>query len=167
MDKGSTSLSYRLASLNDFDAIYQMYMDDESNPFLTYDLIEREDFKVIYEELLSTDTLFIVDLNNESMGTYRLIRKTFRQAGTVYLGGFAIKSSHKGQGLGTKMLNHIKDDAASKGIKRIELTVSVSNEPAIKLYKKTGFEIEGYIRMSYKLKSTGQYYDEYLMGLII
>jgi ribosomal protein S18 acetylase RimI-like enzyme len=111
--------------------------------------------------------LFIADLNKERVGTYRIIRKTYRQADTVYLGGFAINSSHKGQGIGTQILNHIKDDAKSKGIKRIELTVSVNNEHAIKLYKKSGFEIEGYIRMSYKLKSTGAHYDEYLMGLII
>jgi hypothetical protein len=50
MDKGATLLSYRLATSKDFDAIYQMYMDEQSNPFLTYDPMEKQDFKVIYDE---------------------------------------------------------------------------------------------------------------------
>jgi ribosomal protein S18 acetylase RimI-like enzyme len=33
--------------------------------------------------------------------------------------------------------------AAYSGIKRAELTVMTHNEPAISLYKKMGFEIEG------------------------
>jgi RimJ/RimL family protein N-acetyltransferase len=160
-------LHYRLAATNDFDTVYELYMNEHSNQFLTYDPMEKDDFKLIYNELLPTNTLFVAELNDEVIGTYRLIRKTHRQADTVYLGGFTIKSSHKGQGLGTGILNHIKEEAASLGIKRIELTVDIQNEAAINLYEKTGFEKEGYIRKSYKLQSTGEYYDEYLMALIL
>jgi RimJ/RimL family protein N-acetyltransferase len=142
-------------------------MDEESNPFLTYDPMPKEDFETIFDELLLTGTLYVAELNNEVVGTYRLIRKSYRQADTVYLGGFAVNSTHKGKGFGRQMLEHIKKEAISKGIKRIELTVDIDNEAAISLYKKLGFENEGYIRKSYKLQSTGEYYDEYLMALIL
>jgi RimJ/RimL family protein N-acetyltransferase len=161
------TLNFRLASLKDLDEVYALYMNEESNPFLTYDPMPKEDFKIIFEELLLTETLYVAELNNEVVGTYRLIRKTHRQADTIYIGGFAVKSSHKGKGLGRQMLQHIKQQAISKGIKRIELTVDIDNEAAIRLYKKLGFENEGYIRKSYKLQSTGEYYDEYLMALIL
>jgi RimJ/RimL family protein N-acetyltransferase len=161
------TLNFRLASLRDLYEVYALYMDKESNPFLTYDPMPKEDFKTIFEELLLTETLYVAELNNEVVGTYRLIRKTYRQADTIYIGGFAVKPSHKGKGLGRQMLQHIKQQAISKGIKRIELTVDIDNEAAISLYKKLGFENEGYIRKSYKLQSTGEYYDEYLMALIL
>jgi RimJ/RimL family protein N-acetyltransferase len=41
------------------------------------------------------------------------------------------------------------------------------NTRAINLYKKAGFEIEGTIQRSYKLSQSNEYYDEYLMGLLL
>lgn len=163
----SKDLVHRLASLQDLNAVYDLYMDESSNSYLTYDPMDRPEFRKIYDELLKTETLFVVEENGEIIATYRLIPKENRQAHTVYLGGFVIKSGLKGRGIGTRVLTHVKNNAASEGIKRIELTVDLKNEPAINLYKKIGFEIEGIVRMSYKLKATGQYYDEYLMGLIL
>ena len=169
MDKLNESmlLSYDLASGKDFEAIYDLYMDRASNPFLTYDIMDRLSFKMIYDELLSTRTLYIVSFNNEIAGSYRLIRKTHRQAGTAYIGGFVVKDSFKGKGLGTKILLHIKNESLINGIKRLELTVDLQNESAINLYKKVGFEIEGIVRMSYKIIPSDKYFDEYLMSLIL
>ena len=161
------ALRYRLASQRDLDAVYELYMNENANPFLTYDPMEMEEFKTIYNELLSSNTLFVAELKNEVIGTFRLVRKTHRQSDTVYLGGFAVKASQKGKGFGKAMLDHIKNEASGQGIKRIELTVDLHNKAAINLYEKAGFEKEGYIRKSYKLQSTGEYYDEYLMGLIL
>ena len=169
MDKLNESmlLKYDLASGKDFEAIYDLYMDKVSNPFLTYDVMERSSFKPIYEELLSTGTLYIVNFDNEIAGSYRLIRKTHRQADTAYIGGFVVKDSFKGKGLGTKILLHIKNESLINGIKRLELTVDLRNESAINLYKKVGFEIEGIVRMSYKIIPSNKYFDEYLMSLIL
>ena len=169
MDQSNESLSliYRLASARDLDPVYDLYMDEASNPYLTYDPMDRKEFETVFQELLNTNTLFVVVENDEIIASYRLIRKTHRQSDTVYLGGFVIKSSLKGRGIGTKVLLYIKDESSRSGIKRIELTVDLENETAINLYKKAGFEIEGYIRKSYKLSATNQYYDEYLMGLIL
>ncbi len=163
----SMILWYNLSSAKDFDAVYDLYMDEVSNPFLTYDLMERSSFKTIYNELLTSGTLYVVILNNQVAGSYRLIRKTHRQVDTVYLGGFVIKDSFKGKGLGTKILLHIKNESLLNGIKRIELTVDLQNEAAINLYKKVGYEIEGIVRMSYKLSPSNKYFDEYLMSLIL
>jgi len=160
------SISHRLALEKDFDEIYDLYMDEESNRFLTYDPMGKQDFQTIYKELLPTDTLFVAEIDNEVIASYRLIRKKNREAGTVYLGGFVVKNSFKGKGVGPKILMDIKETLKEKGIKRIELTVNIDNEAGIRFYKKNGFEIEGHIRKSYKLSSTGEYYDEYMMAFI-
>lgn len=161
------SLSYHLASIEDLEPVYDLYMDESSNPFLTYDVMEMGAFKSIYTELLVTKTLYVAVLENGVAGSYRLIQKAHRESDTLYLGGFVVKSAYKGKGLGTKILLHIKEEAVIKGMKRIELTVDLYNTPAINLYKKVGFEIEGHIRMGYKLSSSHNYLDEYLMGLIL
>lgn len=169
MKQGDESLNikHRLASPGDFDAVFDLHMDDTSNRYLTYDPMDRDEFRPVYHDLLKTNTLYVAEKNNQIIASYRLIPKENRQSQTIYLGGFVIKSNLKGKGLGSKILEHIKKEAASGGKKRIELTVDLKNEAAINLYKKLGFEIEGVVRMSYRLKSTNEYFDEYLMGLLL
>jgi RimJ/RimL family protein N-acetyltransferase len=160
-------LAHRLAVGGDMRDVYQLYMDPSSNRYLTYDPMEIEEFRDIYEQLIQTSTLFVVELNGGIVGSYRIIPKTHRQSQTWYLGGFVVGVSHKGQGIGYRILQHIRFMAESQGIRRIELTVSLENKSAINLYKKAGYETEGTIKSSYRLGNSGPYFDEYLMAFII
>jgi RimJ/RimL family protein N-acetyltransferase len=157
---------HRLADNSDFDTVYDLYMDEKANPYLTYDLMSRDQFRPIFDSVLKSQTLYVAERDEEIIGTYRLISKSDRQKHTVYIGGFTIKQSLQGQGLGSKLLSFIKSECAAQGKTRIELTVDVNNAGAIALYKKMGFVEEGVLKNSYKLNSTNQYYDEYLMAYI-
>ena len=167
LSRGTLNLNHRLAIEKDMDSIYDLYMDEVSNPYLTYDPMNKKDFEKIYHGLLPENTLYVVEVNNQVIASYRLIPKKDRQAHTLYLGGFVVNHTMKGKGIGGKILSYIKDSAAKEGKKRIELTVDIQNEAAINLYKKIGFMIEGHIRNSYKRSTTNRYYDEYLMGLTL
>ncbi|HYH15393.1 MAG TPA: GNAT family N-acetyltransferase [Flavisolibacter sp.] len=156
-----------MAQINDFDFVYDIYMDEEANPYLTFDPMEREAFKQLYNSLLQTNTLYIAEDGADRVGTYRLIPKENRQAHCLYLGSFGVKPSIKGKGYGYQILETIKQDSREQGYLRLELTVDVKNDRAIKAYEKAGFEIEGRIRKSYKLAATGEYYDEYLMAVLL
>jgi len=160
-------MTYRLANTNDFNAVYNLYMDEYANAYLTYDPMSKEEFKPIYESVLNTQTLYVVELNGEVMATYRLISKTDRQQHTVYLGGFTIKDTSRGKGYASQILSAIKNHCKENNKIRIELTVDVDNMAAIGLYKKAGFETEGIVRKSYKLSSTNRFYDEFLMACIL
>ena len=162
-----SELQCRLALDRDMDTIYELYMDESSNLYLTYDPISKNNFEKIYDDVSSTNTLYVAEMGDKVIGSYRLIPKTYRQAHTIYLGGFVIDRSMKGKGIGTQILNHIRSESARQGKKRIELTVDIANEAAIKLYKKIGFVIEGHIRHSYKRSPENHYLDEYLMGLLL
>jgi len=161
------NMIHRLASSRDFDSIYDLFMEESANPYLTYDPMGKEDFTVIYNQLLKTETLFVVENEGVIIATYRLIPKTDRQAHTVYLGSFTIKKDQQGKGLGKKILENIKAYAAEQHKIRIELTVDINNAGAIALYKKSGFEVEGQVRKSYRLSATNEYYDEYLMSVLL
>lgn len=158
---------HRLASSRDFDSIYDLYMEESANPYLTYDPMSTEDFISIYNQLLKTKTLFVVENEGAIIATYRLIPKTDRQAHTVYLGSFTISKNLQGKGFGKKILEHIKTYAAEQHKIRIELTVDINNAGAIALYKKSGFDVEGLVRKSYRLSTTSEYYDEYLMAVLL
>ncbi|MGK9233206.1 GNAT family N-acetyltransferase [Inquilinus limosus] len=80
--------------------------------------------------------------------------------------GFIIMGVHDafhGRGIGTGLMAALIDTADNwLDLKRLELGVWADNEPAIALYKKYGFEIEGRERgWGYR---DGQYVDSYLMA---
>lgn len=160
-------MQHRLITQNDFEALYNLYMDESANAYLTYDPMPTEEFNVVFNELLATATVYAVEWNNEVVATYRLVNNKYRQSHIIYIGSFAVKSNMKGKGIGTNILRHIKQRALAIGKKRIELTVAINNNVAVQLYQKNGFEIEGILKKNYSLNSTGEYYDEYLMSLIL
>lgn len=160
-------LSYRLAREEDFEAVYHLYMDETSNPFLTYDLMPESVFHNIFHSILPGNTLSVVEANRKIIGSYRLLPKTDRQAHILYLGGFVVDSKLTGKGIGSKILGHIIQVTRNQLKTRLELTVDCENSPAVNLYKKLGFVIEGRIRNSYKRLPENKYFDEYLMALLL
>jgi L-phenylalanine/L-methionine N-acetyltransferase len=77
--------------------------------------------------------------------------------------GMAVHDDFQGRGVGTALLQAAIDMADNwLNLQRLELTVFVDNEPAVRLYKKCGFEIEGTLRRhSFR---AGHYFDVYYMA---
>ncbi|MGE7843426.1 N-acetyltransferase family protein [Lysinibacillus sp. NPDC093712] len=76
-----------------------------------------------------------------------------------------VHSKSRGQGVGNALFTHVMAWAQQVGLHRLDLTVIASNEVAVHLYKKMGFEIEGIKRHS--LCIDDQYVDEYYMSLLL
>jgi len=83
-----------------------------------------------------------------------------RHAGQI---GMAVRDDWQGKGVGAALMQ-AAIDLADKwlNLSRLELEVFTDNEPAIRLYKKFGFTIEGtLVRYAFR---DGQYVDTYLMA---
>jgi putative acetyltransferase len=81
----------------------------------------------------------------------------------AWLLGMSVRDDWHNKGVGTRLMDALIDLADNwLGARRIELTVYVGNEVALKLYSKYGFEIEGTLR-GYSLRN-GQYTDTYTMA---
>jgi len=87
-----------------------------------------------------------------------------RNRHTVYL-VIGILLGFAGQGLGTRLFTQVEEWARARSIHRLELTVMVHNERAVRLYQKMGFEIEG--RKKQNLLVNGTYIDEFEMAKLL
>ena len=77
--------------------------------------------------------------------------------------GMAVGDDWQGQGVGTALMQAVLDLADNwLNLTRIELRVYADNVPAIALYEKFGFEIEGtHRRLAFR---NGEYVDGYSMA---
>lgn len=75
-----------------------------------------------------------------------------------------LKRWHR-KGIGTQLMQSIEAWAYSAALHRLELTVLASNEPAINLYYKMGYDREGVKRHSRLIDGT--YVDEWIMGKLL
>ena len=75
----------------------------------------------------------------------------------------AVRDDWQGKGVGTALLQTAVDLADNWfNLVRLELEVYTDNEPAVRLYKKMGFVIEGtFVQYAYR---SGQYVDVYAMA---
>lgn len=79
--------------------------------------------------------------------------------------GMAVHDDWHSQGVGTALMNAALDLADNwLNLTRLELIVFVDNEPAIALYKKCGFEIEG-THKAYAFRN-GEYADTHAMARV-
>jgi putative acetyltransferase len=83
-----------------------------------------------------------------------------RHVGSI---GMAVRDDWQGRGVGTALMEAALDLADNwLNLTRVELTVYVDNAPAIALYEKFGFEVEGtHRRMAFR---NGGYVDGYSMA---
>lgn len=79
--------------------------------------------------------------------------------------GMMVRDDWQGKGVGTALMQAVVDLADKwLNLYRLELDVYTDNEPAIKLYKKFGFEIEGRrVGMAFR---DGQFVDSYAMARV-
>jgi len=69
--------------------------------------------------------------------------ETLRHSGVL---GMGVAASHRRIGIGAALLEAALEAARVRGLTRIELVVRTDNGPAIALYRRFGFEVEGRLR---------------------
>jgi putative acetyltransferase len=110
------------------------------------------------------DLLLVAERDGEIVGSAGLhpVSSSLRRRHAMML-GITVAGHAQGQGVGTALMRALCDYADRWGhVLRLELTVFADNTPAIALYRKFGFEVEGTLR-AYALRD-GEYADTLAMA---
>jgi putative acetyltransferase len=99
-----------------------------------------------------------------AMGGLDLFPKSARRRHAGHI-GLAVHDKWQAKGVGTALMEALIDLADNwLDLSRLELTVFIDNEPALRLYKKLGFEVEGTHR-KYAFRD-GVYVDAHTMARV-
>ncbi len=127
--------------------------------------IDESGFKqIIKEDTESISNLFLVaEVNDSIVGFSRCEGNRLKRTSHKVEFGICVLKEYWGYGIGKNLLKETIDWADSNDIKKITLSVLETNDKAIKLYEKYGFEVEGILKKD-KMLSDGNYYNTIVMG---
>lgn len=120
--------------------------------------------RFVLNNLRSGAAQFVALDEGRVVGWCDVTRKTHATLSHGGVLGMGVAASHRGRGVGRRLLATTVETALARGLTRIELTVRADNVAAIALYRRSGFEAEG--RMRRYLIVDGQHYDALLMARI-
>jgi putative acetyltransferase len=112
----------------------------------------------------SSNLELVAAIEGQIIAQAGLRRLSGRQHHSAYL-GMGVHDGWVRRGVGTALMVALLDAADNwLGIRRIQLTVYVDNAPAMHLYRRFGFVVEG-THQAYALRD-GRYVDAYAMARI-
>lgn len=137
---------------------------DQETKFMMFEPGERQfDEDLIVNNLSNENDLFLGAFSeHEIVGFLSAKRGSFRRIRHSAYIVIGIRQTSQRQGIGSKLFDKLDEWARKNQLKRLELTVEVVNNPAINLYKKKGFSIEGTKRKT--MLVDGEFVDEYMMA---
>ncbi len=106
---------------------------------------------------------YVFEENNEILGTYYLKANQAGPGNHVCNCGYMVSSNARGKGLATTMCKHSQEAAVELGYKAMQFNfVASSNEGAVRLWGKLGFDIVGTLPKAFKHPVKG-YVDALVM----
>jgi RimJ/RimL family protein N-acetyltransferase len=118
-------------------------------------------------DVLATDnaTIIVADAGHELVGYVAATGGRYRrERRTAYIVA-GVRQTYAGRGVGRRLFVELDRWARAQRLQRLELTVQTRNAPAVRLYTKLGFEIEGTRRQA--LLVDGAYIDEHYMAKLL
>lgn len=147
-----------------FIAFYrQLATETEFLPFTAEEVEEKAEKEVEFIRRYNDYKQVFIALEGEKITGYlgisrsTLARLTHSAKLTV-----GVLAKYHRQKVATKLLKFAEEWAKKHNIRRLELSVTTTDRPAVELFNKTGFTEEGILKGSFKLKNKDA--DEYLMA---
>ncbi len=115
------------------------------------------------DSIAPKNLLLVAEMNEKIVGYSRCEGSPLKRLAHRVEFGVGVLQEYWGYGIGKHLLHTSLEWATSSGVKKMTLQVLETNRPAIYLYEKSGFEIEGILKKD-KLLSDGNYYNTIVMG---
>nr|WP_232831263.1 GNAT family N-acetyltransferase [Peristeroidobacter agariperforans] len=161
------AIMLRLASPDDQDTVYSIYMHPDVIPYLGYDPMSEAEFHAVFQELLDCRSFYVLEQEGIIAAFCRTTRQPGRASHVATLGTLAVAPRWRGTGIARQLLEQIFTLLKAQGVLRVELMLEVDNPRAFAFYSKLGFQQEGLMRAAYKRSSDAHYTDEIFMARLL
>lgn len=156
-------MTIREAVKVDFDFIWPIFREivkaGETYAYVT-DTTKEQAFKIWIETPRKT---YVLEEEGNILGTYFLKTNQAGPGSHVCNCGYMVSSSARGRGLATAMCEHSQEVARTLGYKAMQFNfVASSNEGAVRLWGKLGFETVGCLPKAFNHSTLG-YVDAIVM----
>ena len=156
-------MNIREASENDFDKIWPIFHEIVSagETYAYPKNTTKEEALQIW--LKAPRKTFVAEENNNILGTYYIKTNQAGPGSHVCNCGYMVSSKSRGKGLATAMCEHSQQVAVKLGYKAMQFNfVASSNEGAVRLWNKFGFETVGRLPKAFNHPTQG-YIDALVM----
>lgn len=164
-------MEIRPVSINDAEKFLEMQrkLDSETEYMLLKPEERTSDIsytKQFIEKIIYTRSLLLIAENekNKPVGYVLAQRSVYKKNQHLAYIVVGILKAYQGVGIGSHFFSLVDEWAKKEKIVRLELTVMATNQPALHLYEKQGFYIEGTRQKS--IFQNGFFIDEYFMAKI-
>ena len=143
-----------------WQVIKPVFRAGETYPF-SPDITEGEAYKAWVE--MPSATFVAVDECNEVLGTYYIKPNQPALGAHVCNCGYIVAKEARGRGIAAEMCQHSQREAISRGFRAMQYNLVVStNEVAVRLWKRQGFEVVGTLPQAFRHPRLG-YVDALVM----
>ena len=149
---------------SDWNAIWQIlkpvFRAGETYAF-SPDITEEEAHNAWID--VPAETFVAVDENNTIVGTYYIKKNQPGLGSHICNCGYIVAENARGKGIASTMCEHSQREAALRGFRAMQYNLVVSsNEGAVRLWKRLGFEVIGTVPEAFQHHRLG-YVDAYVM----
>ncbi len=131
----------REARLEDFDSIYEIWMQDHINPFMSFEKMSTGKFRDIYKTLFDSSHIYVLEEDNKVVAVQRIVYGSGLNAHTAYFCSFGVHKDYLRKGYGQLFYDKFLILLSKNPhISRVELTQETDNSSkALYLAEKNKF----------------------------
>ena len=169
--KNGMKVKFRPCQPDDTEMLWQMFStlseDSVSNliPPFARDRIEDWTRNIDYDKVLAIVAVIEEKGEQQIIGDASLEFNSYEDSKHKAGLGIAIHDKYQNMGIGTALLKHLLNIAKKKKLRKVWLEVNTTNNSAIHIYNKAGFQIEG--KLIKERYINNKYRDEYRMAIIL
>ena len=123
--------------------VHELHVNWNPDLFLSVNEVITKDH---FEKMIEAKEILVAKIEDEFVGyvTFNIKEKenpSMRYRKQLNIEAICVDEKHRGEGIGTELLNYLKDYGKQLGCTDLYLTVNKENKKAIKMYENFGFKV--------------------------